>query len=65
MAFTTSGLSSAYNQMPDIIPSPKRDDSSSNRLEEGLVPMETEVVSKVKDIDAAIAFFRSVGVSGL
>jgi len=65
VALTTSGLSSAYNQTLEMIPSPKRDDNSSNRLDDGLVPTIADVVSRTKDMDVAIASLRSTGVSGL
>lgn len=65
VALTASGLSSAYSQMPEIIPSPKSEDNSLKRSGDGFAPCEVEVVSKVKQIDASIALFRSCGVSGL
>jgi len=65
VATTASGLSSAYSQIPEMIPSPRSEESSSNRFEETFVLGPNVVVRRVSDTETSIVCVRSFGVSGL
>lgn len=66
VAWTTVGLSSAYSQMPDMIPSPKSDESWSNCSEVGFAPLVgLVVVCSVRSTEVWMATFMRSAVSEL